>query len=76
MSKFLDYSGNLAIQEDYEGNTCLHLAVATDCIKTVDLLLNSKVEVNSRNKRGFTAFHFCAKLNNNKMLEHLLQGSR
>ncbi|CAF0887601.1 unnamed protein product [Adineta ricciae] len=60
-------------QKDAEGNTLLHLAVASANVQIVDLLLSKNADPSAKREDGQTPIHLCAKNDSVEILEKLVE---
>ena len=60
-------------QKDAEGNTLLHLAVASANVQIVDLLLSKNADPSAKREDGQTPIHLCAKSDSVEILEKLVE---
>ena len=73
--KFSDHQQANEIIEavDGEGNTLLHLAVASANLPIVELLLSKRAEPMRKRQDGQTAIHLCTKNDSVEILEKLIE---
>ena len=68
VAKTLIAKGADVDHEDSEGTPILHLAVDTNSVEMVKLLLENKVNVKARDKYGLTAYVYALKKQNSEIV--------
>ncbi len=67
------FGGDCKSTHQYDDNTILHTAVWYNCLDIASYILtNSMVDVDAKNRYGYTALHYAAKENNLHMVNLLI----
>ncbi len=75
--EFVDENGEMEIPDprtyvDPEGDTALHRAAATNCVRAVQLLIKAGANVNAAGGMGYTPLHTASAAGNREIFDALL----
>lgn len=73
---FLDHAPSLLFEEDFEGNSLLHIAASHGVLRIAEILVKRGVDVNAKNDDGETALDVASSFPDNPVSSLLSSLSR
>ncbi len=68
---FLDHAPSLLFEEDFEGNSLLHIAAAQGALRIAEILVKRGIDVNAKNDEDETALEVASSFADNPVFSYL-----